>query len=507
MAGKHSANVSVGNHGTKDKEKTRSKKLLIITITAVVVAVALAVGAYYLFFQNTDEVLDAKRIIKDLSGEKSVTTQKIGKYQQTFAVKETDFKAEKVKKENNTAKVAVNAVLEGEIYKITDYPVSLEYTIEEGEYKLKSITNTGDDWVLSAIKGFSEKLARKNIEKDYKQVELTDHKTDLEKGKDTITFKVSTDVLTGKISCIYKFHNSDGWVLKKTDKSNLTFKKGKTHTVDVDGVKCYTNSAVKNIILLGTDADTGARRSDSMILVSIDSNNKEIKFSSFMRDTYVAIDGYGNDKLNAAFAYGGADLAVKTIEKNYGIKIDNYITTGFSNFKHIVDALGGVDIELDEDECGYINWQLGKNGQTATYGQVQVKNGVQKLNGQQALWFCRDRGSEVYSGDDFTRTSRQRRMLIGLVKAYKNSTVADVVKLTEALIKYVDTDLTKSDLAYLAKYSPQFFAYETSERCNPDRSSGWSAGTSSVGAWIISISDWKDTRKQIAEYIYPDLKK
>ena len=243
-----------------------------------------------------------------------------------------------------------------------------------------------------------------------------------------------------------------------------------------------------------------------MILVSIDSNNKEIKFSSFMRDTYVDIDGYGKDKLNAAFAYGGPELATKTIEKNYGIKIDNYITTGFADFKKIVNALGGVDIELDKDECGYINWQLGKNGQTETYGEVEVKDGVQKLNGQQALWFCRDRGSENFSGNDFTRTSRQRRMMMGLVKSYKTSSVDDILSITNDLKKYVETDLSKQDLMWLVNHSNKLFTYKTSDKCYPEESSGWSAGSTEIGAWIIEIDSWDTTKKDIAHYIYTDLK-
>ena len=321
-----------------------------------------------------------------------------------------------------------------------------------------------------------------------------------------VLFVVSGGALVYASSIMNSLGDEEGTLTKNTKK--YTVKDDRGNGVISDN-KLLANKDVLNVMLFGQDSkesegDNG--RSDSMILVSIDSNNKEIKFSSFMRDTYVDIDGYNKDKLNAAFAYGGPKLAVKTIEKNYGIKIDNYISVGFSKFKDIVDALGGVDVQLDQDECGYINWQLNKNGQAGTYGEVQVKDGSQKLNGQQVLWFCRDRGSEQFSGSDFTRTSRQRRMLMGLIESYKNSSVKEIKAITTKLKKYILTDLSKNDLNWLIKYSYKFFTYKTSDKCYPEETSGWTDGTTDAGAWIIQMTSWKDTRKDISHYIYTDLK-
>ena len=321
-----------------------------------------------------------------------------------------------------------------------------------------------------------------------------------------VLFVVSGGALVYASSIMNSLGDEEGTLTKNT--KNYTVKDDRGNGVISDN-KLLANKDVLNVMLFGQDSkeskdDNG--RSDSMILVSIDSNNKEIKFSSFMRDTYVDIDGYNKDKLNAAFAYGGPQLAVKTIEKNYGIKIDNYISVGFGKFKDIVDALGGVSVQLDQDECGYINWQLNKNGQAGTYGEVQVKDGSQKLNGQQALWFCRDRGSEQFSGSDFTRTSRQRRMLMGLIESYKNSSVKEIKAITNKLKKYILTDLSKNDLNWLIKYSYKFFTYKTSDKCYPEETSGWTDGTTDAGAWIIQMNSWKDTRKDISHYIYTDLK-
>lgn len=492
MAGKYAA-----------ASEKKSKKPLVVIIAVFVALVLAGAGTFFLLNSKGEDTTDISetRVIKDIKASDVLLKQSVGKYNFEFDVEKVDIKS----KNKNLTEYTAEADVKNDIYKMDNEVVSVSYTKTGDKYALKSV-EIKDTGKLSAVGGLNESIAINEIHKKYKNAKLSSHKTDLEKGKDVFTFTASTKDEKGKVSLTYTFDEKDGWVLDKTDTSKLAIKSGETTTVDVGGVKCYTNSAVKNIMLLGTDADDGPRRSDSMILVSIDSNDKKIKFTSFMRDTYLPIDGNGSDKLNAAFAYGGPKLAVKTIEKNYGIKIDNYITTGFKDFKNIVNALGGVDIKLDQDECGYINWQLGKNGQTAAVGEVEVKDGVQRLNGQQALWFCRDRGSEQFSGDDFTRTSRQRRMMMGLVKSYKSSSVKDIINLTATLKKYVQTDLGAKDLKWLAQNSPKFFDYTTEDRCYPERDKGWSAGTSPVGAWIIEMSDWNATRKDIAHFIYSDLK-
>lgn len=491
----------MGKHGTEKVKMSSKKKIVFISIIVAVVIIAGLVVSYFLFLRDTGSISES-RIKDDIANAKGILSQKIGDYEQTFEIKDLAYTTEE---KDNQTNVSAKVDLENEVYSIDDLSVILNYTKENDDYKVTTECDV-ESRVLEVKAGLQESYILKDVQGQYKSAKIKTRKTDLQGNKDVITFNVKDSDMQGVVTSTYNFDNKNGWSLKKIDDSKLDIKNGKTKTVDVDGVKCYTNSAVKNILLLGTDADSGPRRSDSMILVSIDNNNKEIKFSSFMRDTYVDIDGYNKDKLNAAFAFGGPELATKTIEKNYGIKIDNYITTGFADFKKIVNALGGVDIELDKDECGYINWQLGKNGQTETYGEVEVKDGVQKLNGQQALWFCRDRGSENFSGNDFTRTSRQRRMMMGLVKSYKTSSVDDILSITNDLKKYVETDLSKQDLLWLVNHSNKLFTYKTSDKCYPEESSGWSAGSTEIGAWIIEIDSWDATKKDIAHYIYTDLK-
>ena len=118
----------------------------------------------------------------------------------------------------------------------------------------------------------------------------------------------------------------------------------------------YTSPSVRNILLIGTDSRGEDRgRSDSMILMSINSKSNKISLVSLMRDTYVQIPGYGGDKLNAAYSYGGPELLMDTIEENLYIKIDDYFTVNFISFANIVDAVGGVEIKVNEDEADAIN--------------------------------------------------------------------------------------------------------------------------------------------------------
>ena len=153
---------------------------------------------------------------------------------------------------------------------------------------------------------------------------------------------------------------------------------------------------VMNILLLGTDArsknDRG--RSDSMILVSINKATKEIVLTSFLRDIYLAIPDIESTRLNHAYAYGGADLVIDTLEKNFKIKIDKYAQVDFSSFITVVDAVGGVEINVTEEELPYIsNYLLEINRlEGDPQGSGNLKSaGKQLLNGKQALAYSRIR--------------------------------------------------------------------------------------------------------------------
>ena len=112
------------------------------------------------------------------------------------------------------------------------------------------------------------------------------------------------------------------------------------------------NKDIYNLLLVGVDRrdSSWAGNSDSMILVSVNNKKKIVHMISFMRDLYADIPGYGVGKLNAACAHGGCPLLVQTIEENYGVNIDNYVSVDFAGLIHIIDAMGGVQIELTDED-------------------------------------------------------------------------------------------------------------------------------------------------------------
>lgn len=210
-----------------------------------------------------------------------------------------------------------------------------------------------------------------------------------------------------------------------------------------------------NIALLGIDKmasdDTG--RSDSTMVVSIDKKDKKIKMVSIMRDSYVKIDGHGRDKLNHAYAYGGPQLTMKTLNQNFGLNIKDYVAVNFQNMAEIVDALGGIDINVRADELNEknpynINFYIKEISilKKVKKPPLVTKTGMQHLNGIQAVAYSRIR----YAGDgDFERTERQREVLTQLFDKIKSAGVMKLPGIANNLMQYVTTSLDAGDIISL----------------------------------------------------------
>lgn len=199
---------------------------------------------------------------------------------------------------------------------------------------------------------------------------------------------------------------------------------------------------IVNILLIGQDTRTGVRsRSDSMILCTFNKSRNTLTMTSFMRDLYVAIPGYSNTRINAAYAYGGMPLLDETLEKNFGIHVDGNVEVDFTQFREIVDLLGGVDLELTSGEAWYINRYTTEGG-----GSAMIE-GWNHLNGAQALTHARNRNN---IDGDFSRTNRQRVLLSALVEKYKNSKLTDMISLLEKILPMVTTDMSKKEIVSYA---------------------------------------------------------
>ncbi len=271
---------------------------------------------------------------------------------------------------------------------------------------------------------------------------------------------------------------------------------------------------VLNIMLFGADRHSVDEygRTDTMLLLSIDTRHEKLKMLSFQRDTYVAVPGYDNNKLAHAYSFGGAGLAVQTIQNNYGIKIDRYAIVDFNSFTAIIDTLGGIDIELTDEEIDYINWQCWKNHQVETRHELTDTAGIVHLNGRQALWHARNRGEDgICSGDDFTRTQRQRDVMNIVFEKVKNSGIATILDILYQIGPMITTNLKTSEITSLAADALTYLNYDVESQSFPERSSlGIDYNFENVyDMWgnmmnCIVINDWYDFRKQVAVYIYED---
>lgn len=214
-------------------------------------------------------------------------------------------------------------------------------------------------------------------------------------------------------------------------------------------VKSYSNSDPFYVLLMGTDGskareesgnfDGDEFRTDSIMLVRVDPSEKKVTMVSILRDTYVDMGEYGQNKINAAHALGGADLAVKTVSELAGVDINHYAEINFDGFKSIVDALGGIEVnvpmEIDDDEAG---------------GHLDA--GKQTLNGDQALILCRSRHTydEYGKGDEY-RAANQRLVLSAIAKKLLQSDATTIASTVSALSEYVTTDFTVNELVGLAQ--------------------------------------------------------
>lgn len=210
---------------------------------------------------------------------------------------------------------------------------------------------------------------------------------------------------------------------------------------------------VANILLLGLDAThENTRRSDSIIIASV--GRGRLHLTSVLRDTQLAIPDRGPGKLNAAYAYGGPWLVARTLNESLKLNIVHYIAVDYTALVRIVDALGGVDIEISQPEMDKINADIAAKRdrwQALGYPVADLVDwgANTHLNGLQALTYARIRKLD----SDFVRAGRQRKLLEALLKCLKNSLWNPVrmVSLAQALLQAADTDLSPFQLLLLGE--------------------------------------------------------
>lgn len=262
----------------------------------------------------------------------------------------------------------------------------------------------------------------------------------------------------------------------------------------VNQSELYSASGVTNILLLGVDArsdeDEETSRSDSMMLISLDSKHHCIKLISFLRDTWIYIPSKDkSQRLNAACSYGGYQGVVDTIEYNFGIDIDGYVVTDFEMFKVMVDSIGGVEIDVTEAEAKEVT------NHQKRYDHVTLEAGKHTLSGEQALAYCRIRKIDT----DWKRTERQRTVMQEILKGILHSGPVTDYKMAKNVAPYIETNLSKSEIikaGMRAAFCVSGGFVQTS--CPFD---GTWEYTKKSGASVIGI-DVEKNKSMLIDYIY-----
>lgn len=252
---------------------------------------------------------------------------------------------------------------------------------------------------------------------------------------------------------------------------------------------------IQNILLIGSDTRGGELygRSDSMMIVSIDKKNNQIKITSLLRDMYVKIDGMQDNRINVAYGHGGPKLLADTIQKNFRIKLDNYVRVDFESFKKLINMLGGVQVTLTKAEANEINNHPGTyftNGQTQ-----QVKAGLNTLNGAGALAYSRIR----HIDSDFGRTQRQRTVIEALMKKMKSSSPGTILGVIQEIQPYVQTDLTNDQLTSLSFGAPSYLSNSLSQLSIPANGAYTSEN---IRGMAVLVPDIEKNKALIWKFIY-----
>lgn len=214
--------------------------------------------------------------------------------------------------------------------------------------------------------------------------------------------------------------------------------------VDLSGIEveaARNSDKIVNILLVGSDErrrwdEPG--RSDCIMILTLDLKHKQLKLTSLMRDMYVNIPGYGENRINAAFSYGGVELLYKTIAENFGVKVEGYAVVDFFTFIDVIDEMGGVKIRLTQEEQEYL-----KGAYPSKKSIQRLKVGKNKMNGYQALAYCRIRQD---ARADFGRTKRQRKVLNAVYKKARLMSLPELVAMSQTILPGITTDLSNSEI-------------------------------------------------------------
>lgn len=264
-----------------------------------------------------------------------------------------------------------------------------------------------------------------------------------------------------------------GYIASKINKLDLQDGSQENWTnTDGSSVTSIANLKYLNILLLGTDEravgdntedfDTDLQegaRADACMLVSLNLRDHTIRVVSLERALGVQIDGYGEDWLTNAFAYGGADLSLKTVRENFQVDVRRYVRVNVSSASQIIDAIGGVDVELTQTEADALNGKIPTNCTT----RHTVTAGVNHLDGFDAVAFCRLR----HIDSDLHRVQRQRTVLQAAINQAKTLSLKEFDGLLNVMLPLIQTNFTKAEITALLPKVPAFLGVQFKQMTLP----------------------------------------
>lgn len=302
-------------------------------------------------------------------------------------------------------------------------------------------------------------------------------------------------VICGVIGYVYTKLNAIDKV--KLDTSKIA--------VESDAQKLQDNNDnITNIALYGVDSreesnDTGSR-SDSIMVLTIDKSRNKIKLSSIVRDTYVNIPGRGMDKINHAYAFGGPELAISTINSNFGLAIKDFVTVDFFGLAKVVDSIGGVQLDIQSEEVQYINQYVKEiaNIENVTPKYISTP-GKQTVNGIQAVAYARIRYT---AGGDFKRAERQRTLLMTIFEKVKTMEKTQYINIINEMLPNIKTNMSSTQLISLATEVLSGNNMALQQIKFPlDKNSG---GKTINGVYYY-VTDLEANKKALQDYIYQDI--
>ena len=272
-----------------------------------------------------------------------------------------------------------------------------------------------------------------------------------------------------------------------------------------DNITHINKKGITNILLLGSDAREGEKKSrtDTMMIFTIDTVHNSLKLTSLARDTYVNVPGHGNTKLTHAYYLGGVELLTKTIEENFGIDIHNYTLVNFESFMYIIDAIGGVTVNIKDSELTELNkfipetyyWYKDKSQPM----QLIDSPGEQLLNGYQALSFARIRKND----SAFERDRRQRDVIQAMFSGVKAMSKWQYPKLLNAVLPYIKTNMKTTQIVSLGMSVIRMGNLDIKQFEFPITDSPYSLEGKYLNAgWVIRFTD--DSVKILQDFIFND---